>query len=389
MPDTTGPDITGLDTTGKLRVGIVSANWGAIAHLPAWRTLGEGVEVTAICTSRQETAEAAAAQFGVARPFWNYAEMCADPNIDIIDTGTNPLLREKIVTAALEGGKHIVNEMPFASSGAAAAGLTTLQRDKGLVGLAAVSLMGLPHLALMKEMIDEGYLGDVYQVQCHWQLSFFLQIFPGFTYTWFGKAGQGVSVLRNQGSHMLHALRHLFGPIDSVVGRAETQLKTWDLPEGGTMDVETDDTAHAMLRFASGAMGMMSTSWTAADAPGFFIDALGSKGRLRLEALRYPSIESAKLYAARPNMLMMPAGEDVPVPERLMTVAGAPVGADPMDQYNGGQRVSFARLFEEMVGAIRSGGEPTPGFARAAEVQSIIEAIYRSHETGAWVSVAA
>lgn len=377
------------DPNHKLRVGIVSANWGAIAHLPAWRALGDAVEVTAICTSRQETAEAAAAQFGLARPFWDYTAMCADPNIDIIDTGTNPLLREKIVTAALEGGKHVANEMPFAASGAAADRLAALQRDKGLVGLAAVSVVGLPHLALMKEMIDEGYLGDVYQVQCHWQLSIFLQIFPGFTYTWFGKSGQGVSVLRNQGSHMLHALRHLFGPIDAVVGRAETQLKTWDLPEGGTMDVETDDTAHAMLRFRSGAMGMMSTSWTAADAPGFFIEALGSKGRLRLEALRYPSIDSARLYAARPNMLMAPDGADVAVPDRLKTVGGALVGPDPMDLYNGGQRVSFARLFEDMVDAIRSGGEPVPGFTRAAEVQSIIEAIYRSNESRAWEATTA
>ena len=38
-------------STGKLKVGIVSANWGAMAHLPAWRTLSDAVEVTSICTS--------------------------------------------------------------------------------------------------------------------------------------------------------------------------------------------------------------------------------------------------------------------------------------------------------------------------------------------------
>ena len=43
-----------------LRVGIISAAWGTFAHLPAWRAV-PGVEVTAVCTSRQETAEAAAA----------------------------------------------------------------------------------------------------------------------------------------------------------------------------------------------------------------------------------------------------------------------------------------------------------------------------------------
>lgn len=372
-------------TAKKLRVGIVSANWGAIAHLPAWRLLGDEVEVTAICTSRRESAEAAAAQFGVARPFWSYEAMCADPDIDIIDAGTNPLLREKMVIAALEGGKHAINQLPFAVSYAAADRLTTLQQTKGLVGAAASSVVGLPHLALMKEMIDEGYLGDIYQVHCSWQLSFFLQIYPGFPYTWFGKAGQGVSVTRNHGSHMLHALRHLFGPIESVIGRMEIQRKTWHLPEGGTMEVETDDTAHALLQFSNGAMGTMTTSWTAADAPGFHIDAMGSKGRLRLEALRYPSIETAKLYAARPSMAMMPSGDEVPVPERLMSVAGKPVGSDPSDAYNGGQRVSLARLFENVVHAIRTGGEPTPSFARAREVQGVIEALYESNDSKAWV----
>ncbi len=44
----------------RLKVGIVSANWGALAHLPAWRLLGDQVEVTAICTSRRETAARAA-----------------------------------------------------------------------------------------------------------------------------------------------------------------------------------------------------------------------------------------------------------------------------------------------------------------------------------------
>jgi predicted dehydrogenase len=39
------------EVTEKLRVGIISANWGASAHLPAWRTL-DNVEVTAASWSR-------------------------------------------------------------------------------------------------------------------------------------------------------------------------------------------------------------------------------------------------------------------------------------------------------------------------------------------------
>ena len=80
-----------------LRVGIISANWGAYAHLPAWRSV-EGVEVTAICTSRPETARAAAENFGIERPFHDFRRlMAADPDIDLIDCGTRPSLRHAMV----------------------------------------------------------------------------------------------------------------------------------------------------------------------------------------------------------------------------------------------------------------------------------------------------
>jgi predicted dehydrogenase len=368
----------------RLKVGIVSANWGALAHLPAWRLLPD-VDVTALCTSRQETAEAATKRFDVPRAFWSYEAMCADPDIDIIDAGTNPVLREKIVSAALAAGKHVVNQLPFAASFEAAKRLATVQRDKHVQGIAAASVIGLPHLALMKEMIDAGEIGNVFQIHCSWQLSFFLKIHPGFPYTWFGKSGLGVSVTRNQGSHMLHALRHVFGPIDAVVGRMEIQLKSWDLGDKQTMNVETDDTCHALLRFSSGAMGTLATSWTAADSPGFHLDAFGSKGRLRLDALRYPSVASAKLYFGEPDYSMTPTGKEVPVPERLMTVAGRLVMPDAGDQFNGAQRLSIGKLFEGFVHGIRTGGEPAPSFARAAEIEAIIEALYVSHREDAWI----
>ncbi len=370
--------------TGKLKVGIISANWGAAAHLPAWRTLPDDVEVTAICTSRQETAEAAAKQFGVARPFWSFEAMCTDPEIDIIDVGTNPVLRAKMVTAALNAGKHVINQMPFAESYEVAARLEALRAAKGVMGGAATSLLGLPHLWLMKEMIDAGEIGQVFQVQCDWQMSFFLEISPGFPYTWFGKSGLGVSVSRNNGSHMLHALRHLFGPITATAAHLKTQLKTWKLPDGEVLDVETDDTCHALLSFESGAMGTLTTSWTAADSPGFTIEAFGSKGRLRLSALRYPSVDTAKLYAAKNSRNHMPSGAEVPVPERLMTVGGRVVEHGPADLMNGGQRVSLARLFERFIDAIHGQGEPLPSFARAAEVQGLVAAFYGSDASRAW-----
>ena len=101
--------------TQKLRVGIISANWGVMAHLPAWRA-NPDVEVVGICTAHQATAEAAAAANGIPRAFWDYRAMAQDPDIDIVDVGTRPNLRYDMCMAALAAGKHVYNGVPFADS---------------------------------------------------------------------------------------------------------------------------------------------------------------------------------------------------------------------------------------------------------------------------------
>jgi predicted dehydrogenase len=117
-----------------LRVGIISAAWGGFAHLPAWRAV-PGVEVTAICTSRQETAEAAATRLGIQRPFWDALAMCADPDIDIIDCGTRPSVRKPMVLAALASGKHVYNASPHAPDWASAKEIDAAWTKSGSVGV--------------------------------------------------------------------------------------------------------------------------------------------------------------------------------------------------------------------------------------------------------------
>jgi predicted dehydrogenase len=364
----------------KLRIGIISANWGAQAHLPAWRRLGDAVEVTAICTSRRETAEAAAGKHGVARPFWDFREMCADPDIDIVDCGTRPVLRQQMVAAALAGGKHAVNQIPFAVSAEAAQAMANAQARAGRVGIVAASILGLPQLAQMKALIEEGYLGELFQVDCRWNISLFNPPVPGFAWPWFSDPAEGVGVTRNQASHMLHALLHLFGPIARVAGQARTFVKTWRASEGEIVEARTDDTMTGLVEFRSGGLGTVSTSWVATDSPGFAIEALGRDGYLRLSCNNYPNAAETVLIGARSNPLVRPTARPLALPEELLQVGGR--RAEPEA---GSQVLSMARLYAGMVRAIREGGEPPGSFARAAEVQQIVEAFYVASAERRWV----
>src|SRR3546814_18027106 len=74
-------------TNSPLRVGIISAASGARAHLPAWRSL-DGIEVTALCTSRPATAAKAAAESDIPRAFTAFRAMAAHHDNDTVVGGT-------------------------------------------------------------------------------------------------------------------------------------------------------------------------------------------------------------------------------------------------------------------------------------------------------------
>src|SRR5262249_49680813 len=121
-------------TQQKVKVGIISANWSLKVHGSAWRLL-PGVEVAAICTAHRETAEAAAQAFGIRKAYWDFEQMTADPELDIIDVGTRPSFRQAMVLAALRNGKHVYSALPFATDTATAAQLCAEQQRHKRVGV--------------------------------------------------------------------------------------------------------------------------------------------------------------------------------------------------------------------------------------------------------------
>ena len=95
-----------------LRVGLVGANWGA-SHAAAWRMV-PGVQLAAVCTSKRETAEAAAQTLAADAAYWDAERMIAEADIDIVDVTTRPSVRVPIIQTALRAGKNVIQPMPFA-----------------------------------------------------------------------------------------------------------------------------------------------------------------------------------------------------------------------------------------------------------------------------------
>jgi len=360
-----------------LRVGIISAAWGTFAHLPAWRAV-PGIEVVAVCTSRQETAERAATRCAIARPFWDAQKMAADPDIDIVDCGTRPSIREAMALACLNNGKHVYNAIPFAAGLDGARRLHDAWRQAGTVGVVDAFSEWVPAHRLAKEMIDEGYLGQPFGGTCIFNMSLFNKLNPQFPYNWFAQAGLGVSAVRNLGSQALHMLNFLFGDIAELVAHDGQLLNEWRAPDGTTIKSETNDFASILVRFESGMVIQCQVSWNATLGSGWTLDVFGSNGRIVARAPSFPTSRDTTLHAGK---LGDTAPQPIEIPQRFLHSPDILVDANAEIQPTHPMALSM----HAMAKAIRGEGHARPDFAQAWKVERALEAVRRSVADRRWV----
>lgn len=369
-----------------LRVGLVGAAWGGMAHLPAWRSL-PGVEVTAVCTSREETAREAGEKLGIERVFWDAHEMCADPDIDIVDLGTRPNLRLPWVLTALEHGKHIYNSSPHAPHWEGAKKIDAAWRASGSVAMVDAFIEYIPAVRHQIELVKHGYIGRPIGGTCHFNISLFNQPIPGFPYNWFADGTAGVSGLRNNGSHALYPLIEMLGPVKEVVADDRQALGEWHFPDGSVTIPETTDTGNAIVRFEQGPVMQLQAGWAMTQHDGWLLDIYGTDGRLVTKSPTFPTAKECTLHGAKladkanPHLPTdLPAIE---IPAEHYSAGDASVTADfPMPPV-----FPMALAMQRMVAAIGGEGQASPDFARALEVERVQEAMLRSQAGRCWVAM--
>src|SRR5580704_12629188 len=107
---------TAMATSSKIRVGIIglSPNRGfaSIAHIPALRALPD-FEIAAVCTTRQESAEATARHFGIPLAFSDPEKLARHKEVDLVTVTVKVPDHYRPVIAAIEAGKHVYCEWPL------------------------------------------------------------------------------------------------------------------------------------------------------------------------------------------------------------------------------------------------------------------------------------
>nr|WP_246350781.1 Gfo/Idh/MocA family oxidoreductase [Sphingobium boeckii] len=229
-------------------------------------------------------------------------------------------------------------------------------------------------------MVDEGYLGAPLGGTCHFNISLFNQPIKQFPYNWFAQAGLGVSAVRNNGSHALYMLLHMFGPVAELVADDSQILKQWNFADGDSITPETNDFANVILRFVSGMTMQMQISWSMALHDGWLLDVFGEKGRLIASSPTFPTARDCLLRGGALGGALGP----IDIPEAFLKSPDIALDwqSEPQPSF------PMALSMQAMVEAIHGRGQASPDFAQALEVERIQEAIRISSLERRWIRIA-
>src|ERR1700752_3001667 len=148
----------------KIRLGLIGASvrgtWSARSHLPALQASSD-VELTAVCTTRADSAEAARRAWDARLAFDDWRKLVASPEIDAVAVVVRVPSHYTPAKGALEAGKHVYCEWPLGRTTAEAVELAALAKAKGLVTAVGLQARVNPAVMHMKELVDSGFVGEV------------------------------------------------------------------------------------------------------------------------------------------------------------------------------------------------------------------------------------
>ena len=145
--------------TEQLRWGILGP--GGIADMFTNDLATGGHLVTAVGSRSLESAQAFATAHGIPNVHGSYAELVADPEVDIVYVATPHPFHAEQAILALNAGKHVLVEKSFTLNQAQARAVVDLATEKKLVVLEAMWTRFLPHMVRIRELLAAGALGEV------------------------------------------------------------------------------------------------------------------------------------------------------------------------------------------------------------------------------------
>jgi predicted dehydrogenase len=344
-----------------IRVGIAGAGWPGKKHAEGYRAAG-GFELTAVADLIPARRSQLMAEGGFAREYANYAELLADPGIDAVSICLPNYLHLPAALAALKAKKHVLVETPpFLNGGEARKAHAAATRAKKVLMYAAQRPFGAGALAA-RQAIDKGYLGEVHHASARWMRTRGIPRGTG----WFTRREQsGGGALIDLGLPMLDLAWKLLGqPRPRTVFMIQGRAPTGAFENGeNACDVETS--AFALLSFENGKSMELAASWAINQPPrhhGTVCRISGDAGAVELDTPDGPVLYRS--FGA--------GGKAKEISLKLPKVA----------QYH-----AMMREFKDCIAGKAPPSAPSCGGEQAMTLMQIIDAAYKSAQTGKSIEI--
>jgi predicted dehydrogenase len=370
----------------EIGIGIIGTGFMGKAHAFAYRA-APGIfpdipraVLRSVADVNASAAEATARQFGFGGWRSDWKALVEDPAIDVVSVTTPNALHREISLAAIAAGKYVHCEKPIAPNAGEAREMMEAAEAAGIVTQAGFNYVKNPVLALARQMIAAGELGEISGFRGIHAEDYMAD--PDTPYNWRLDPAGGGGVIADLGSHIIGMARFLLGRITDLNADLETVVKSRPVAAGSSerRAIEVDDIARMTVRFARGCKGFIEANWVATGRKmqlGFEVS--GTKGSLvftqeRLNELMYFRAAGNPSHSGFVRIESGPQHK----PYGLFCVApGHQLG------FNDLKTIEVA----DFLSAIGGGEKRGPDFREAWEIQRVVDTAIESSKSRAWLSI--
>lgn len=319
---------------------------GAISHKHAEAYRNIGYKIT-VCTDISPIwGQKFADQYG-AKFLPTYEEVCMHPDVDYVDVCTFPDFRLQPLKICARYGKAIQVQKPISTNVATAREMVETAKAAGIILSVVCQHRFDESSKFVKHAIETGRLGKIIQADAYvkWYRSsdYYSRPIKG---SW---ATEGGGALINQAIHQVDLLRWFAGPVKDIAAM-------WQL--GAVHKIESEDVITALMRYESGATGVIQAS--TAMWPGYTerVEIHGEKGTAIISGDRLTT------WDVRDD-----EGEPAPVAKDVASGASDPmaISLEP-----------FERQFLDLGDAIKNKRKPIVSGEEGLEALEIVERIYNA-----------
>jgi predicted dehydrogenase len=274
--------------------------------------------------------------------------------------------------AGLQAGKAVFCEWPLGRTLAEAEEMGKLARQRSLKTIVGLQARSAPAILYARDLIREGYIGEVLTAHLSCVAPAVLQRGPGRI--WQGVRANGANVLTITGGHAIDALCAVLGEFAEVSARVSTRIPEWRTLEGKPVPVDSPDSINVVGRMVSGAEVSVTVGAVPSNPGGNRIEIYGREGALVLRADGSFNTGGSEVHAGRGKEPLAA----MPIPSKYRVVP---------ESTPAGQPYNVAQAYVRAAESLRGSGSFDVDFELAVQRHKLIDAIERSSATGRSVTV--